>query len=57
MTPQQILAAAQKLVDRLPPDAQIERNEVCNLSIVADGTYVGFWDLLDGEVVLFEDED
>ena len=55
MTPQQLLAAAQTLVERVP-DAELVKNKVGNLSIVnSDGDYLGWVNLRYGRVALYAD--
>lgn len=53
MTPQQLLTAAQEVID-YATDAELIKNEVGNLSIVdPDRGYIGFVDLRTGEVNTF----
>lgn len=49
LTSQELLAAAQRLVDEMP-NAALVKNEVGNLAIVNEGTYVGWVDLRTAEV-------
>ncbi len=58
MTPQELLAAAQNVVERMP-DAQLAKNQVGNLAILdAEGEFRhGYIDLRYGEVTFYEDED
>lgn len=56
MTPQQLLAAAQTVVERAP-DAELVKNKVGNLAIVnTDGNYIGWVNLRYGTVGLFADD-
>lgn len=49
LTPQELLAAAQRVVDEAP-NAALVKNEVGNLAIVDEGTFIGWVDLRTGEV-------
>ena len=53
MTIEQLISAAQD-VSRRFPQADLVKNQVGNLAIYVDDNYVGFIDLLDGEVDLFD---
>jgi len=58
MTAAQLLAGAHVLAERLPgPQVELVKNEVGNLAITDEGAYVGWFDLRDGTVHLFEDGD
>ena len=58
MTPQELLAAAQNVVERMP-DAHLVKNQVGNLAILdAAGEFQhGYVDLRSGEVRFYEDDD
>lgn len=55
MTPEQFLAAAQRVAADLP-DVELVKNQVGNLTIMAGDDYLGFVDLRYGTVELFDDE-
>lgn len=52
MTPQQLLEAAELLVERMP-DAQLVKNDVGNLAVMDGDTYAGWIDLDNGDVKLY----
>lgn len=54
MTPAEFRHAALIVVDRVPANAQIVRNQVGNLSIVIDDEYAGWIDVVTGQVTLFD---
>ncbi len=56
MTPAQLLAGAQAVMDRAP-DAVLVKNDVGNLAIMQDGQYVGYLNLRYGTVDFLADED
>jgi hypothetical protein len=56
MTPAQLLAGAQAVMDRAP-DAVLVKNDVGNLAIMQGGQMTGWLDLRDGTVHFTEDED
>ena len=49
LTPAQLLDGAREVAGRFP-DAELVKNDVGNLAIVAGGEYVGYLDLRTGEV-------
>ncbi|HEY9413626.1 MAG TPA: hypothetical protein VIQ30_02600 [Pseudonocardia sp.] len=49
LTPQELLAAAQRLVAEVP-NASLVKNEVGNLAIIDGDAYIGWVDLRTGEV-------
>lgn len=49
MSPEQLLSAAVELGERFP-GCELVKNKVGNLAILVDGTYVGWIDLVTGEV-------
>jgi hypothetical protein len=54
MNARELLAAAQTLVERAP-DAQLATRGVGSLTLLnGDGVYIGWLDLVTGEVTLFE---
>lgn len=59
ITPLQLVAAAHEVIGR-HPGATLAKNQVGNLSIIVDETYVGFVNLNTGEVAwideMFDDE-
>jgi ABC-type enterobactin transport system permease subunit len=56
ITPQQLLVAAQLVVQRVP-DTTLHKNPVGNLTILAGGLlYLGWINLRTGEVTFFEDD-
>lgn len=54
MSPQQLVAIAQRVAERFPT-AELIRNPAGNLAIIVGGEYVGLLDLHDGSVEEFRD--
>ena len=55
MTPAQLLAGAQAVMDRAP-DAELVKNDVGNLAIMQDGLMAGWLDLRYGTAHFTEDD-
>jgi hypothetical protein len=55
--PSDLLPAVHRLAYERP-DVELVKNEVGNLAVMdRDGTYIGYLDLREGTLTLFEDED
>lgn len=55
ISPEQMTQALALVIEEAP-GSLLCKNQVGNLAILRDGKYVGYVDLADGEVALFEDE-
>ena len=53
MTPEQMVAAAAVLMERCPR-AELVRNRVGGMAVVLDGVYIGYVEIVTGDVTLFE---